>query len=150
MAHKGIVRPVNAVAMGNPMVQELEVLTATNMIAGRHVQRDTTDNGIKVGDASGNSIGWLGYEQANPEFKPVNPATAYAANSMAPVLNGGNFYVVARLASGQNVVKGQPLTFAANGELTAATYGTHHVAAFAEETVNATDAAANILVRSVI
>jgi ribosomal protein S11 len=150
MVHKGAIKPTNAISMGNPLVQELQVEVTTNVIPGRHVKKGTADKDIVVGDASGNSVGWVGYEQASPEFKPLNKATAFAATSMAPVMNGGNFYVIARLASGQNVVKGQPLTFAANGEVTAATYGTHHVAAFAEESVNASSAAADILVRSMI
>jgi hypothetical protein len=150
MVHRGVVRPTNAISMGNPLVQELEVETATNVIPGRLVKKGTADKDIVVCDAAGKYIGFVGYEQAGPEFKPINPATAYAAAAMAPVLSGGNFWVVGRLASGQNVVKGAALTIAANGELTAATIGTDHVIAFAEESVNATDAAANILVRSVI
>jgi hypothetical protein len=94
---------------------------------------------------------------------------------MAPVLFGGNFLVVGRLASGQNVTKGARLVAAASGELTAATALTVKtgatgvtssaangaittgtlgdegiVVAIAQESVNATSAAADIVVLSLI
>ncbi len=94
------------------------------------------------------------------------------------MLAGGNFVIVASLANGQNVTKGARLCAAAAGELTAATAitatvptGTTTVAstsaqpamtmagglptkgivvAIAEESVDASAAAADIMVRSLI
>ncbi len=176
MAYTGVVKPTNKiVAGGTPLVQELMIETATNMYPGRLVKKGTNDDDIVVNTAAGNALGWLGYEQADPAFMPTDVDTAYAANDMAPILNGGHFYIVGRLASGQNVTKGTPLVAAANGELTAAsgltvasgatqvtssaangailagTLGTQGiVVAIAEQSVDASGAAADIVVRSLI
>ena len=171
----GFTKPNNAILVaGNCIVQELEVKTATNCIPGRLVERDTTDSQIKVGTAAGNVIGWLGYEQASKQYRSANISTAYAANAQAPVLSGGGFAILGRLASGQNVVKGARLVAAANGELTAASalavpsgattvtsnaaqpnisggVGSQgHVVAIAEESVDASGGAKDIMVRSLI
>jgi hypothetical protein len=176
MAYSGVVKPNNKiVAGGNPLVQELKIETATNMYPGRLVKKGTNDDDIVVNTAGGNALGWLGYEQTNPVFMPTDVDTIYAQNDMAAVLNGGHFYVVGRLASGQNVTKGTPLVGAANGELTAATaltVGTGAVAvlssaangaittgtlgsegmivAIAQQSVDASSAAADIVVLSLI
>ncbi|MDP2216413.1 MAG: hypothetical protein Q8J68_03890 [Methanolobus sp.] len=122
MAYSGVVKPNNKiVAGGNPLVQELKIETAANMYPGRLVKKGTNDDDIVVNTAGGNAVGWLGYEQTNPVFMPTDVDTIYIQNDMAAVLNGGHFYVVGRLASGQNVTKGTPLVGAANGELSAAT-----------------------------
>ncbi len=176
MVYSGVVKPTNKiVAGGNPLVQELKVETATNMYPGRLVKKGTNDDDIVVNTAAGAAIGWLGYEQANPVFMPADVDTIYVQNDMAPVLNGGGFFVVGRLASGQNVTKGTPLVGAANGELIAATalsvatgatqvtssaangaiitgsLGAQGViVAIAEQSVDASSAAADIVVRSLI
>ena len=171
----GFRKPNNAIVVaGNPIVQELEVRTATNCVPGRLVERDTTDSQVKVGTATGNVIGWLGYEQASKQYRPASISTAYAANAQAPVLSGGGFVMLGRLASGQNVSKGVRLVAAANGEVTAASalavpsgattvtsnaaqpnisgaYGSQGVVvAIAEESVDASAEAKDIMVRSQI
>lgn len=176
MAYSGVVKPTNKiVAGGTPLVQELKVETATNMYPGRLVKRGTNDDDIVVNTEGGNALGWLGYEQTNPVFMPTDVDTIYAQNDMVAVLNGGHFYVVGRLASGQNVTKGTPLVGAANGELAAAvgltvatgatqvtssaangaiisgTLGTQGiVVAIAEQSVDASGGSADIVVRSLI
>ncbi|MHC1623460.1 MAG: hypothetical protein ACXQTR_02575 [Candidatus Methanospirareceae archaeon] len=126
--------------------------TVTNMKPGRLVKRGTTDYDVQVADASANypAIGWLGYEKANANFKPETIDTAYAAGDEVPVHNGGGFRVRARLASGQNLVKGIRLKEAANGEVTAATIGTDHVVAIMAESVNASGGAKDAWVISLI
>ncbi|WP_342303636.1 hypothetical protein [Methanolobus sp. ZRKC5] len=122
MAYSGVVKPANKiVAGGKPLEQELKIETDTNMYPGRLVKRGTNDDDMVVNTAAGPALGWLGYEQTNPVFMPTDVDTIYAQNDMAAVLYGGGFLIVGRLASGQNVTKGTRLVAAANGELTAAT-----------------------------
>ncbi len=149
MAYTGFKKPNNKiVAAGEPLVQELKVETATNMYPGRLVKKGTNDDDIVVNTANGAAVGWLGYEQTNPQYKPANVDTAYSAGDYVAVLNGGGFVIVGRLASGQSVDKGDKLEAAANGELTALSSGT--MVAIAEETVDASAAAKDIMVRSLI
>lgn len=152
MVYTGLVKPVNKiVAAGEPLVQELKVEAATNMYPGRMVKGGTADDDVVVTSATnGDFVGFLGFEQTAPSMRPSTPDTIYVIGDKAAVLNGGGFVIVGRLASGQSVGKGDPLAAAADGELTAATIGTHTVVAYAAETVNATSAAADIMVRSVI
>lgn len=157
MAYSGYVKPTNKIIVaGKPLVQELKVETATNMYPGRLVTKGTNDDDVIVNTASTAVIGWLGYEQiTNPGFQPDTVDTIYTVNAQAPVLNGGGFVIVGRLASGQSVAKDAKLIGTAAGELTAATNdtldaSTNYIVAIAEETVNASGAAADIMVRSLI
>jgi len=175
MVYSGFVKPNNAILVaGDPLITEFNVETATNMYPGRLVELDSGADDIEVCGAAGNAIGWLGYEQANPEFRPANRATAYVANDLAPVLYGGGFVIIGRLASGQNVAKDTRLVAGANGELIAATAAglaagstpvtstaatgvvtgsvgaQGMIVAIAMEAVNASSAAADIVVRSLI
>lgn len=138
------------VDQGVPLVDQRKVKTVANCYPGRLVIKDTTDNQIKVCGAAGDAVGWLGYEQASMNYKPDTVDTIYVVGDFAPVLHGCNFDIVGRLASGQSVAAGAKLKPAANGELTAATVGTDHVVAIARETVDATAAAADIIVGSLI
>ena len=171
----GYVKPSNrTVVAGNPLVQEEEIETVTNMYAGRLVIKGTGDGQISVCGAGGAAIGWLGYEHTNPKYRPASRSTIYTVNSIVSVLNGPGIVVVGRLASGQNVAKGARLVAAANGELTAAsaaaipsgattvtsssaqptvtgplsTQGI--VVAIAEESVDASGGAQDIMVRNMI
>ena len=171
----GFKKPTNKiVAAGRPLVQELKIETVTNLYPGRLVKKGTNDDDIVVNTAANPPVGWLGYEQANPAFKPASVDTIYgAAEDLVPVLNGGGFVVVGRLASGQSVVKGDPLVPVANGELakgaaltitasgaanitdgqavTGSGYGSEGpIVGYAEETVDASAAAKDIMVRSMI
>ena len=156
MVYAGNQKPTNKISMGRvPIIQELKVETATTMYPGRLVTKGTNPDDVIVNTASTKPIGWLGYEQTAPVFMPATVDTIYAQNDHAAVLSGGGFYVVASLASGQNVTKGAQLVPAAAGELKAATNdtldaSTNYIVAIAEENVNASGAAADILVKSMI
>jgi hypothetical protein len=175
MVYAGFVKPNNKIVVaGNPLVSEFVVETATNMYPGRLVELDSNPDDIEVCGAAGNAIGWLGYEHANPAFRPDDMTTAYAANALAPVLYGGGFVIVGRLASGQNAAKDARLVAGANGELLVATAAglaagstpvtstaatgvvtgsvgaQGMIVAIAMEAVDASSAAANIVVRSLI
>ncbi|MBP2030362.1 hypothetical protein J2755_001296 [Methanohalophilus levihalophilus] len=151
MAYSGVVKPANKiVAGGKPLEQELKIETATNMYPGRLVKKGTNDDDMIVNTAAGATLGWLGYEQTNPVFMPTDVDTVYVQDDMAAVLYGGGFLIVGRLASGQNVTKSARLKAAANGELAAGIVGTDEIVAIAEESVDASSAAADIVVLSLI
>ena len=176
MTYTGVKKPNNRIiAAGNPLVQELSIETATEMYPGRLVKRGTADSDIVVNTAGGKAIGWLGYEQTNPVYRPDDVDSIYEKDTFAAVLNGGKFYPVASLASGESVNKGDPLVGTANGQVKAASDlavssgsdtasavdGTTPalegsvlpegpIVAYAEESVDASGGAADIIVRSVI
>jgi len=135
---------------GTPLVDFYKIATAANCYPGRLVIKDTTDNQIQACGAGGAALGWLGYEDANENFRPDTVDTIYEAGDFVPVLFGGHFTLVGSLAAGESVAAGAKLKAAANGELAAATVGTDYVVAIARETVDATSAAADILVSSLI
>ena len=138
------------VLAGTPIVVEKEVETVANMYPGRLVKRDTGDNQVEVNDTDDNVYGWLAYEHTAIEYRPANKDTIYKVNDRAAVIVGGEIVIRGLLASGANVTMGAKLTAAANGELSAATIGTHSVLAVAMESVDASAAAKNIIVRSLI
>ena len=156
MVYAGNQKPTNKISMGRvPIIQELKVETATTMYPGRLVTKGTNPDDVIVNTASTKPIGWLGYEQTPVAFRPDTVDTIYAQNAQAAVLSGGGFYVVASLASGQNVTKGAQLIPTAAGELIVAVNdtldaSTNYIVAEAEENVNASGAAADILVKSLI
>jgi hypothetical protein len=173
----GVKKPNNAILVGgSPLVAEAKITTVTSMYAGRLVKKGTNDGDIVVNTAAGDAIGWLGYEQLrNSGYLPETVDTIYVVNAIAPVLYGGGFVVVGRLAQGQNVAAGARLVAAASGELTVAiaaiaTTGastasavdatTPHISgsvgaqgmivAIAMESVDASSAAQDIMVQSLI
>ena len=77
MANLGLRKPTNKiVAAGKPLVQELNVETATNVYPGRLVKKGTNDNDIVVCGAGENCIGWAGYEQVtNAGYMPTDVDT---------------------------------------------------------------------------
>lgn len=171
--------PVNKIKVtGNPIIEECKIEDATNLYAGRLVKKGSTDGEIVVNTAAGKAVGWLGYEGTSDLYKPATVDTIFTVEAFVPVLKGGNFIINGRLASGQSVAKGDPLVAAANGELKAAsalavavpagaTPVTSDAAqpdltesgslppegmivAIAEETVDASAGAKDIMVRSLI
>lgn len=179
MADSGFKKPTNAILVaGNPLIQTMKVETATTMYPGRLVVRGTGDDDAVTGTVNGAVIGWLGYEQTIKKHRPATVDTIYLANAQVAVLAGPGIVVVASLANGQNVTKGARLCAAAAGELTAATAITatvpagttavlstkvqpamtmagglptqNIVVAIAEESVDASGGAADIMVRSLI
>lgn len=148
MAYSGFRKPNNKIVVaGNPLVQELKVETATNMYPGRLVKKGTNDDDVVVNTAAGTAVGWLGYEQSHADYRPADVDTAYNAGDRVPVVNGGGFVVVGRLATGETVNKGDLLVAAANGELAAATAMDGSVDAGAT-TVTSTAANGNIITLS--
>jgi hypothetical protein len=117
MTMSGLKAPNNKILVaGTPLIQELNVENATNMYPGRLVKKGTNDNDVTVSGAAGICFGWLGYEQCtNAGFMPTDKTTNYAANAQAPVLYGGGFVVLGKLAANQTVVKGDRLVAAADG-----------------------------------
>jgi len=89
------------VVRGTPHeILEKEVETATNVKPGRLVKKGTTEAEIKVMDGISTPVGWVGWEQASPEFRQEAIGTAYTVNDTAPVLRGGPFVILAKQAPG--------------------------------------------------
>jgi hypothetical protein len=111
MVDYGIIKPSNRILeRGTPtVITSHNIETATNMYAGRLVQKGTTDYDIVVADGVHPVIGWLGWEQADMNNRPATVDTIYAANEEAPVLRGGNFNIVASLAVGFVAARGDVL-----------------------------------------
>ena len=177
---RSMVKPTNKIVLDsqNMHIQTCKIETATTMYAGRLVKTGTNDDDIVVNTAAGAATGWLGYEQTTKKHRPATVDTIYLANAQAAVLNGSGMVIVGSLALGQNVTKGARLVAAAAGELTAATAITATVpsgatavtsssaqpamtmagglptqgiiVAIAEESMDASAAAKDILVRSLI
>ena len=149
MVDTGFIEATDKIVLsGKPITVEKEIKTVANMYPGRLVQRDTTDNQIKVNDTDDHEYGWLAYEHTPVMYRPANKDTIYVVEDRAAVIVGGEIVIRARLASGQSVSMGDKLTAAADGELTAATIGTHTVTAVAMETVDASEGALKIIVKS--
>jgi len=92
MSNLGIRPPTNAIVFGGKpfkIIQKIE--TATNCYPGRLVIKGTNDDDVKVGDGVSTPMGWLGYDQADPEHTPDNITSIYAANAQAPVHFGSGF-----------------------------------------------------------
>lgn len=175
MSNLGLRKPNNKIVVaGDPLVMQQKIETATNCYPGRLVKKGTNDDDVVVNTAGGSPTGWLGYEQIGIGV-PDDVDSIYPVNAQAPVLYGGKFVIVGHLASGENVAKDDLLVPAANGELkkasaiavaSGATQVTSSSAngaivsgsipteglpvAKAMESVNATSAAADIMVLSLI
>jgi len=118
MAYTGFKTPTNKIVFGGaPIVQELKVESATNMYPGRLVQKGTNDDDIVVFTATTKMpVGWLGYEQTNPQYRPANVDTAYAADDYAAVVSGP-MLIAGRLAKGCSVNKGDLLAGWSDGQV---------------------------------
>jgi len=176
MVNTGLRKPTNGVLVaGHPLKMEQNIETATNMYPGRLVKKGTNDDDIVVNTAAGNASGWLSYEDTKIG-KPDDVDSIYKITAKPVVLYGGGFVVVGHLASGENVAKDDYLVGAANGELkkasavviasgatpvtsgaangaaivTGSIPGEGRILAQAKESVNATSAAADIMVLSFI
>lgn len=144
----GFRKPNNVTSQGGSLGAEFFTVggnaTAAEMLPGILVKRDTNDNMVMEGDASGNSIGFLSYE-GSPS-KPATIYTAFARGDTVAVNRGAGRRQMAYLADQQSVVNGQPLTGTAAGQLAAGTPGTDDIVADADETINASTGAAVIFV----
>lgn len=145
-----MVQPTNKIVLDskNLHVQTKKVETVANVYPGRLVKRGTNDDDVVVNTAAGSPIGFAGYLNTAKKYRPATIDTIYVVNDQIGVINGPGIILLARLAIGANVTKGALLTDAALGDLSGGTAGTHHIYAIAEESVDASAAAADILVRS--
>lgn len=118
-------RGQKVVLAGNTVVEELKVgsnATAAYMVPGALVTGDASDEKIKENNvATTKPIGWLGFEQAHPDYKPANVTTAYAVGDFAPVVAGPGAVLVSTLAKGFVAAKGDLLMPWTNGQLAVAT-----------------------------
>lgn len=158
---------------GKPVIEEFTVETGTGVKPGRLVKKGTdADDVVIVAAATDKPSGWVGWdnEGAHPRTSPATRDTAYATGTLAPIVYGPGTILVGKLASGQNVTKDTPLIPAADGELQAASNiaaaesaSTRHVGAtagslppggmivaLAKQNCNATSAAQNIIIESLI
>ena len=122
--YTGIQKPTNKIvasAARPPMIQELKVEAATNMYPGRLVKPGTNNDDMVVGDAS-KAIGWLGFEDTAPAYRPSTVDTIQVINDQAAMLNGGGFNPVGSLATPCVVTRGDPLANWAAGQLIGPAY----------------------------
>ena len=147
-----MVQPTGRIVLDNQGIhhQTKKVETATNVYPGRLLEKGTNDDDVVVCGGSNPAVGWAGYEGTVKKHRPATIDTIYAQNAQIDMVNGPGIVILASIPSGQTVVKGEILTFAAAGELTVATAGTHHVVATAEESKSTTSGSVDILVRSLI
>lgn len=173
----GLVKPANGVLVaGKPIRIELTVETSANVIPGRLVKLGSNQGKVVVNTAGAEPLAWVGYESSGiGTGAPIDKTTAYGAGTRVPLMLGGDFIVVGRLASGQNVAAGTLLVADANGCLKAASAmtiatgatqvtsssangaivsgsipGEGRIVAKAMEAVNATSADADIMVLSFV
>lgn len=167
MVQLGFRKPENKISQGGALGPEFLKIganaTAAKMIPGIAVIRDTNDFSVKEGAAGGKLVGYLGYDETPVEFRPETITTAYTVGDIVAVHRGAGRRQKAWLASGQNVVNGEPLKVTADGHLASATIngaesldltgnaetitvGNDEIVADADESVNASSAAAAIWV----
>ncbi len=98
-----------------PVVEELNVQTATNMYPGRLVKKGTNDDDVVLNDGNTTALGWLGYEHTPTEYRKAAKTTIYAASDKVGVLKGGGFILDALAVdtSGETIAKGDRLKPAA-------------------------------------
>lgn len=104
-------KPTNKILVaGQPLVEEC-VTEGASVKPGLFLKRGTADHQVVLaGDGEKNPLGVADYD---PRYKISD---AFADKLSIRVLKGA-IVVLAMLASGNNVVKGQPLVCAANGML---------------------------------
>lgn len=118
-----MVHPTNKIVLDSTGIhtQTKKVETATTMYPGRLVKRGTNDDDVVVGTAGADVYGWLGYEQTSKKHRPATVDTIYLINAQVAVINGPGIIVVASLADGETITKGERVCSAAAGEVVAAT-----------------------------
>jgi len=175
-----LIQPDNSIIVsGEPRKDEIKVEVAANMFPGRVVIQGTNDDDAVIAGAGCiRPMGWLGYENTHKFYRPATSATIYTINDQASLLSGGDFRLLAKLASGEIARKGEFLVVAPAGmlkvasamtvtiasgtiavvsdkaqpdELVIGAYGSEGIiVAKADEYVDASLAAADIIVLSLI
>jgi hypothetical protein len=145
MAQDGFRIPTNDVAIGGSKNVEFYTVhthaTAAKMLPGVIVKLSDVANEVMECDASGNAIGFLGYQDTPAEFRPASITTAYAVGDRVAVLRGAGRRQMGYLASGQNLGDAAPVKMTTDGQLTAATVGTDDVVGDLVKAVDASSAA---------
>ena len=145
MSQDSFTHPLNDVAVdGSKYVGYYTIhthATAAKMKPGVIVKISDVANEVVECDASGNDIGFLGYQDTPAEYRPETISTAYAVGDRVAVLRGAGRKQMGWLASGQNLGAGAPLTKAADGQLTAGTPGTDDIVGDLADPVDASSAA---------
>ena len=129
VAHSGFVHPTNKVVVqGKPEVLDRTAEVDT-IKPGLVVKRGTTQDLIKLGDFSTQTLGFAGYEQASqPNFsatsiyevnRPEGLTGAYAQGAKVPVLYLANFILLSKMQAGSAAFKGDDLACLSGGELVA-------------------------------
>jgi|Deesub1362A_J573_1020465.scaffolds.fasta_scaffold00039_120 hypothetical protein len=147
------------VLAGSPIVEEMKMgsnATQSDMVPGRLVVRDTSDESVKEAPANTTQpAGWIGYEQSHPAHRPSDRTTAYSSGAYIPVLRGPGVVLISEITS-SSITKGDLLVSAGNGKLTKATFDAttnslQYVAvAIALETVDASTVDKECVVMSLI
>lgn len=144
-AKHGFRYPNNDVTIGGEKQAEFYTINASATVAeclpGVLVKIGAKSNEVVECDASGNAIGFLGYQDTAAEWRPETVTTAYAVGDRVAVLRGAGRRQMGYLASGQSVAAGEPLARAASGQLTAGTIGTDDIVGDSVDAVNATTGA---------
>jgi len=139
MSYLGLRKPTNKIVVaGDPLVMQQKIENATTMYPGRLVIKGTNDDDVVTCGAAGICTGWLGYEQANPNYMPATVDTIYTVNDQAPVLFGGGFVIVATLTTSQVIVKGDRLVAGAGGTVQKAAAATVTTGSATASAVDAT------------
>ena len=102
---------------GSPLKETLLVETATGVHGGLLVKCDSSDTAIELADATDIAIGWCGYEESPAGAQPADIDTAYTADDHAAVHYGGGFVIMAELALGFSVAKGDTLIGWTDGQV---------------------------------
>jgi len=123
----GFKKPANKIviaATDSCFYSEYKLESATNAYAGRAAMRGTNDDDVVVADGvTYMAHGFIGYEQSflgsssMTSNRPATVDTIWAASARVPVLKGGGFWVVAALAAGVVVYKGDLLAPTTGGVL---------------------------------
>jgi hypothetical protein len=110
---QGLVQPTNAILYGGqPLVREMEVLTATTMIPGRLVMTDSAEGTIKVCTTGATTaLGVLDIEPGNRR------TTSYDAGDQARVLSGPIIVLMTVAAMGTATAVGSTMIPAASGQI---------------------------------
>jgi len=93
--------------------------TVANGYPGRLVVREEGDYDVKVSDGILPPLGWIGYEQMAPEYKPASISTINVVDTEVPVISGGGFsiYMPSGLAKGTIAVQGDLLASWSEGKV---------------------------------
>ena len=125
---QGEIQPSNAIlTAGQPIIEELEVLTTTEFCPGKLVIYDTTDYQCKAAGAAAANV--LGVADCPSDKKLTDYFTASAGGAVTDTFDAADMIRVIRgpvrvkciLVSGQTITKGDRLVAAANGMVTECT-----------------------------